>query len=63
MLPPVGAAISRRKKYTAATTIACNSGNHTNSRSRRAGASRQPTPMPRKLASRMKLEKYASNRM
>ena len=29
----------------------------------RAGASRQPTPMPRKLASRMKFEKYASSRM
>ena len=62
MLPVDWIATSRRKKYTAPTTTACSSGNQTNSR-RRDGASRQPTPMPRKLASRMKLEKYASSRM
>src|SRR6185295_5527329 len=37
------------------------SGNQTN-RFRRRVASRQPIPMPRKLARRMKLEKYASRR-
>ena len=43
-------------------TIACSSGNQLNSRVR-AGASRQPRPIPRKLASRMKFEKYDSSRM
>src|SRR5918994_1814590 len=37
------------------------SGNHAN-RLRRRPASRQPMPMPRKLARRMKFEKYASSR-
>ena len=57
-----GIATSSRKKYTAATTAACRSGNHANRRTRR-GASRQPIPIPRKLASRMKFEKYERSRM
>jgi len=42
-------------------TMAWSSGNQANSR-KRAGASRQPTPMPRNDASRMKFEKYDSSR-
>src|SRR5215203_827701 len=62
MLPEVGTATSNLKKYTAAITIAWTTGNHLNNRER-AGANRQPSPIPRKLASRMKFEKYESSRM
>src|SRR5690242_7155494 len=47
---------------TPAMIPAKTTGNHGNSRSRDL-ASRHPSPIPRKLASRMKLEKNASNRM
>jgi hypothetical protein len=62
MLPAVGTESSSRKKYTAAITAAWSNGNQRNSRDR-AGASRHPIPIPRKLARRMKLEKYESSRM
>src|SRR5262245_31102063 len=62
MLADGGIATSSRKKYTAPTTAAVNTGNQANSRAR-VLASRQPMPIPRKLASRMKLEKYARSRI
>jgi hypothetical protein len=43
-------------------TAVVRTGNHANKRAR-AGASRQPMPMPRKAARRMKFEKYESSRM
>src|SRR5262245_63768027 len=57
-----GTATSSRKRSTATMTISCARGNHAIS-DRRRFASRQPSPPPRKVASRMKLEKYARSRM
>src|SRR5215510_6238842 len=56
-----GTATSSRKRSTATMTISCARGNHAIS-DRRRFASRQPSPPPRKVASRMKLEKYARSR-
>src|SRR2546423_11953838 len=56
-----GTATSSRSRSTARITTSCTSGNQTISGCRRR-ASRQPRPPPRKVASRMKLEKYASSR-
>src|ERR1043165_472267 len=56
-----GTATSKRKRSTARITISCTSGNQTSSGCRRR-ARRQPRPPARKVASRMKLEKYASSR-
>src|SRR5512147_2953089 len=61
MLVVLGTAISRRRRSTARTTRSRTLGNHA-IRLRRAPASTQPRPLPRKVARRMKLEKYASKR-
>src|SRR5947209_5098562 len=61
MLVELGIATSRRSVSTASTTAPRSGGNSTK-RLRRRLARRHPTPIPRKLASRMKLEKYESNR-
>src|SRR6185369_10204466 len=56
-----GTATSSRNRSTATMTISCARGNQAIS-DRRRFASRQPSPPPRKVASRMKLEKYARSR-
>src|SRR5438309_11237208 len=62
MLVELGIATSRRSLSTASTTAPRRGGNSRN-RLRRRLARRHPMPIPRKLASRMKLEKYERSRM
>src|SRR5436190_22205066 len=57
----VGTATSSRRRSTATITISWTSGNQVISKRRRL-ASMQPSPPPRNVASRMKLEKYARSR-
>src|SRR5438445_2742949 len=61
MLVELGIATSRRSVSTASTTAPRSGGNSTK-RLRRRLARRHPTPIPRKLASRRKLDKYESSR-